>query len=106
MRPFRRYQEVPVGYMPEFVSQKLGKSKYMSVCYDYGHGKFSEMDTCITNTLAQDLGLSLRVGHVLSFQSEQTMQNDPLGQAGTNRPSKRITGASVDSSFPSSIFAI
>jgi hypothetical protein len=39
------YEEVPVGYMPEFVHSHLKKTKYMSICFDYGHGKFSEMDT-------------------------------------------------------------
>ena len=33
------YEEVPLSFMPEFVSQHLGKTKYLSVCFDYGHGE-------------------------------------------------------------------
>merc|ERR1711871_1475667 len=106
----RYYKEVPVAYMPEFVSQKLGKSKYMSVCYDYGHGKFSEMDTLHHKYIGTRFGpIAEGLGMSYLFQSEQTMQNDPLGgQAGTNRPSKRMgpTGAGVDSNFPHPVFSL
>jgi hypothetical protein len=113
----RYYKEVPVSYMPEFVSQKLGKSKYMSVCYDYGHGKFSEMDTLHHKyigtrfgPIAEGLGMS----HLFGPQAQQGGGGgDPLGgmgsgNVGTNRPSKRMgpTGAGVDSNFLHPVFSL
>merc|ERR1711871_308763 len=112
----RYYKEVPVAYMPEFVSQKLGKSKYMSVCYDYGHGKFSEMDTLHHKyigtrfgPIAEGLGMS----HLFGAQPQGGAGGDPLGtlgsdNVGTKRPSKRMgpTGAGVDSNFLHPVFSL
>jgi hypothetical protein len=39
----RYYEEVPLSYAHIFVRQILKKLRFVAVCYDYGHGKFSNM---------------------------------------------------------------
>ena len=101
------YEEVPVSFMPELVSQHLKKSKYMSVCFDYGHGKFSEMDTLHHKYIGTRFGpIAEAIGmpHLMDQQADPSQQGDPFaGSKGTGvkRPSKRMgpTGAGVDSNF-------
>ena len=95
------YEEVPVSYMPEFVSKHLKKTKYMSVCFDYGHGKFSEMDTLHHKYIGTRFGpIAEAIGmpHLMDQQQDPNQGGDPFaGTTGTGvkRPSSRMgpTGA-------------
>ena len=98
------YEEMPVSFMAEFVTKHLKKSKYMSVCFEYGHGKFSDMDTLHHKYIGTRFGPiaeSIGMPHLM----DQDGGGDPFGgrgtSRGTNRPSKRMgpTGAGVDSNF-------
>jgi len=96
------YEEMPVSFMAEFVTKHLKKSKYMSVCFEYGHGKFSDMDTLHHKYIGTRFGPiaeSIGMPHLM----DQDGGGDPFGGrgSGTNRPSKRMgpTGAGVDSNF-------
>ena len=101
------YQEMPVSFMAEFVTKHLKKSKYMSVCFEYGHGKFSDMDTLHHKYIGTRFGPiaeSIGMSHLMDQDGGQD-GGDPFGGSGsgrgTNRPSKRMgpTGAGVDSNF-------
>lgn len=109
------YQEVPVSFMPTFVSQHLHKSKFMSICFDYGHGKFSEMDTLHSKYIGTRAGPTSEAIGIPNLYKQKEEQGDILtdltdndGSSRTTRPSKRMgpTGAGVDSNFLHPVFSI
>ena len=109
------YQEVPVSFMPTFVSQHLHKSKFMSICFDYGHGKFSEMDTLHSKYIGTRSGPTSEAIGIPNLYKQKEEEDDILtgltdenGSSKTTRPSKRMgpTGAGVDSNFLHPVFSL
>ena len=87
----------------------------MSICFDYGHGKFSEMDTLHSKYIGTRAGPTSEAIGIPNLYKQKEEQGDILtdltdndGSSRTTRPSKRMgpTGAGVDSNFLHPVFSL
>eukprot|EP00505_MAST-04D_sp_SCG-Rhode-Island_P000136 Stramenopile-MAST_4_protein_136 len=109
----RYYEEVPLSYAHTFVRTILKKLRFIAICYDYGHGKFSDMSPFSADYIGKRQGPIYRALGVGGNSPNEELQSFNFGM-GLKATVKNLqpphhdqgtTGGGLDSNFLHPILA-